>query len=518
MYLTQGLHRAVQQSAHHAACVFNDRVTTFIELRNRVALIASVLRGLGVLPGDRVAMLAQNSDRFLECMLATWWVGATFVPINTRWSKPEIAHSLNEIESALMLTDSALAPRALELRATAPCLISILQVDDGDARAGALSLETLLQTATAIKDACSGGDALATILYTGGTTGASKGVMLSHMNLWASAVARMAQVPSAAGASMMHCAPLFHAAAMGRLIGQIIIGNASVILPAFRPEAVVDNTERHQVEELVLVPSMIQMLLDSPAFVPERLRSLSRITYGASPISETLLERVAAALPWVELVQSYGQTEASPVIALNSHAHHRPDAPLRQRTRAAGRACLSLEVRIVDDDDREVPRETVGEIIARGPTVMIGYWRRAQETVQALRNGWLHTGDAAFMDDDGYIYVVDRLKDMIITGGENVYSTEVENAIAQHPEVAMCAVIGVQSPAWGESVHAAVVLKTGATLTAEALRAHCATLIAGYKCPKTIEFRDELPLSPAGKVLKTALRRKLAGARSGPLE
>jgi acyl-CoA synthetase (AMP-forming)/AMP-acid ligase II len=261
--------------------------------------------------------------------------------------------------------------------------------------------------------------------------------------------------------------------------------------------------ETHCVTDVLLIPTMIQMVVDHPALPDHDLSSLRRLLYGGSAISEAVLNRTMKALPGTELVQAYGMTELAPLATILGPDEHTP-----ARLRSAGRAAPVTELRIVDADDREVPRGTVGEIVVRGGGVMQGYWRKPDETEAALRGGWMHTGDAAFMDGDGYVFIVDRVKDMIISGGENVYSAEVENALAQHPAVAACAVIGVPDPDWGERVHAVVVLGAGASVTSDELRAHTTTLIAGYKAPRSVEFVDSLPLSGAGKVLKRELRAK----------
>jgi acyl-CoA synthetase (AMP-forming)/AMP-acid ligase II len=248
---------------------------------------------------------------------------------------------------------------------------------------------------------------------------------------------------------------------------------------------------------------MLQMLVDHPELPAHDMSSLSKMLYGASPISEALLDRVMKALPWTALTQGYGMTELSPLATVLP-----PEDHTGARLRSAGKAASITELRIADEDDREVPRGTVGQILVRGGQVMQGYWRKPEETEAALRGGWMHTGDAAYMDDEGYIFIVDRVKDMIVSGGENVYSAEVENAVARHPAVAMCAVIGVPDADWGERVHAVVVLKPEASATAEEIRDHTKTLIAGYKAPRSVEFVDALPISGAGKVLKRELREK----------
>ena len=508
IYLTQGLHRAAQQTPGNVACRFGARATTYAQLKDRVARLAAGLQSLGVRPGDRVGMLALNSDRYLEFYLATWWAGAVVNPVNVRWSAAEVAFSLMDCDTRVLLVDAAFAARATPLKARAPVLQAVILAGDGDADAlGLGAYERLIASSPAIEDQRVGGDTLAAIFYTGGTTGQPKGVMLSHANLWSSGISRMAQVHSTAGSTAVHVAPLFHLASAGRLLSQLTMGGESVILPAFKPAELIDAIERHQVREVTLVPSMIQMLLDDQAFDAQRLASLHRISYGASPISETTLDRALALLPGVEFSQAYGQTEASPVITINPPQSHVGEGRRLGRLRAAGRACYAMEVRIEGADGAELPRGQVGEICARGPNVMLGYWNRPEETAQTLRGGWLHTGDGGTMDDEGYVFIVDRLKDMIVSGGENVYSAEVENAVAQHPAVAACAAIGIPSSQWGEAVHIAVVLHPGATLELQALQAHCRERIAAYKIPRSLSLLAALPMSAIGKVLKTVLRQ-----------
>jgi long-chain acyl-CoA synthetase len=294
-----------------------------------------------------------------------------------------------------------------------------------------------------------------------------------------------------------------------------VIGSTSVLLPAFRPEHVLRTLQDERVNDVVLVPSMLQMLLDHPAFAATDLRHLGRIIHGASPISPGLLERAMKALPHCGFQSAYGMTETAATVCSNGPFRWTEHGPPGPRHVAAGRVCYGNELKVVDGNGREVPRNTVGEITLRGANVMLGYWNKPQETRTALRDGWLHTGDGGFLDEAGYLHIVDRVKDMIISGGENVYSAEVEAVLSRHPAVAACAVIGVPSAEWGEAVHAVVVLRPGESAGEELLRAHCRSHLGGYKCPKTIEFRQALPLSPAGKVLKTVLREPFwkAGAR-----
>jgi long-chain acyl-CoA synthetase len=506
MYLTQGLHRSVQNHPERTATIFGGRQQSFRQLANRVARLAGALAGLGVGSGDRVAMLALNSDRYVEYFHAVWWAGAVANPVNTRWSVHEIAYSLVDCDSQVLIVDDQYLPLVDAIREQAPCVRAVIYAGDKAAPAGTLCYEELIACNEPAEDAMRSGADLAAILYTGGTTGFPKGVMLSHANFWISSVARMAEMGGQPGSVSLIATPLFHVGGAGRLVGQAIGGNTLVIVPSFTAEAVLDEVERHGVTDLMLVPTMLQMLLDHPQFERRKLATVKRISYGASPIALPLLERTLDLFPTVEFASAYGMTETAASVCGNPPANHGPDARKSGLVRSVGRAGFACEIKIVDSENRELARAAVGEIIIRGGCVMLGYWNKPEETSAALRDGWLHTGDGGYIDEDGHLYIVDRIKDMIVTGGENVYSAEVENDLARHPAVSVCAVIGIPSEKWGESVHAVVVLKPGMQASEAELRAHCRTRLAGYKCPKTLEFRTAMPLSAAGKVVKAQLR------------
>lgn len=508
MYLTQCLHRALLRGPRRLATVSGDRRRNWVELHDRVGRWAAALRELGVAEGDRVALLAPNLDSCMEFAFGTWWAGGVINPVNTRWSAAEIAFSLEDSGTRILIVDAGMAPLAAAVRALLPDLQLLLLRDD--ASIGWPSIEAMLARLAPVPDARRGGDALAALFYTGGTTGRPKGVMLSHRNMWSAMVARLADVPLPHDHVALLTAPLFHVAGFGRLMTLSILGGTGIFLPAFDVAALIDAVEREQVTDIMLVPTMLDALLRHESFSPGRLRSLRRIGYGAAPIAEALLDRALEALPGVDFMQAYGMTETWAVVAFNPPENHVGAG--RAKLHVTGRAYCCAEIAIHDPDGKPVPNGEVGEVVVRGPQVMLGYWNRPEETAAAFRDGWYRTGDAARMDDEGYITVVDRLKDMIITGGENVYSAEVENALSRHPGVAACAVIGVPSEQWGEAVHAVVVPRAGASLDAAALREHCRTLIAGYKVPKSVEFRAELPLSRVGKVMKSALREaRVAG-------
>jgi long-chain acyl-CoA synthetase len=338
--------------------------------------------------------------------------------------------------------------------------------------------------------------------------------MLSHGNIVANAMNMLAEVPFNTDTVYLHAAPMFHLADCAATFSVTLSAGTHTFVPRFDPASVLRVIQDRGVTNSILVPSMIGMLVNAPAIGDYNLTTLKGLLYGGSPISEAVLRRAIECLPGCGFIQAYGMTELSPVVTfLSSRYHttdHTTDGPNAGRLRAAGRAAHTAEIRIVDEEDRELPRGSVGQIVVRGPIVMQGYWNQPALTAEALRGGWMHTGDGGYLDDEGFVFVVDRIKDMIITGGENVYSAEVENAIYQHPAVAMCAVIGVADERWGERVHAVISLKPGQTTTEADIVAHCRRLIAGYKCPRSVSVRAEpLPLSGAGKVLKTVLRKEL---------
>ncbi|MBF6318332.1 long-chain-fatty-acid--CoA ligase [Nocardia cyriacigeorgica] len=505
MYLTQFLHRALQQRPGDIATICGDRVRTVAESADRVARFAGALHALGVQRGERVGILALNSDRYHEYYLAVPWLGAVANPVNIRWSVAEIVYSLQDSDTTVLLVDDAFAPMIAPIRAAFDRLRTVIFIGDGQTPPDALDYEELIAGHEPVPDNRTGGDTLLGIFYTGGTTGHPKGVMLSHDNLVTSALGSLStgHVLSRGG-RLLHAAPMFHLADFALWTCGNLADATHVFVPAFTPAGVLEAIAGHRITDALLVPTMIQMLVDDPAAAAHDLSSMRHLIYGASPISEAVLERAMAAFPGAGFTQAYGMTELSPIATLLSPADHlRPE--LR---RSAGRAAPHVEVRIVDETGAEVPRGEVGEVVARGDNVMLGYWNKADATADAIRDGWMHTGDGGRMDEQGYVFIVDRIKDMIITGGENVYSVEVENAVAAHPSVAACAVIGVPDDQWGERVHAVIVRQPGADLDENAVREHCKSLIANYKIPRSVAFVDALPVSGAGKVLKRELRKE----------
>jgi long-chain acyl-CoA synthetase len=507
MNLTQGLHRSAQLKSNKVATIFGDRRRNWSEVKDRVARFAAGLAELGLKPGDRVAPIALNSDRYIEAYFAVWWAGGVIVPGNTRWALAEHVYALRDSGAEILLVDKSFAGLTGPIGEACPIRATVF-LDDGPAPAGTVDVERLIATSAPMADACGQDDALAALFYTGGTTGRSKGVMLSHRSLISSFLCSATTMASRDDAIFLHSPPMFHLADATMIIGTTMIGATHAVVPFFSPENVAKAIESERVTEVVLVPTMFGMLREYAASHAVDFSSVRKVVYGASPISETLLRQAMEIFPNAEFRQAYGQTELSPFATILTPEFHKASPSGKSYLRSAGRAIVGVDVKIVDDAMHERPLGEVGEIVVRSPGAMLGYWNLPELTRQTLVDGWVRTGDAGYMDEEGFVYLVDRLKDMIVSGGENVFSAEVENALAAHEHVVESAVIGVPDERWGERVHAIVRLRGETVLSQNEIIAHCRTLIAGYKCPRSVELRTEpLPLSGAGKILKTELRK-----------
>ncbi|MDB5921018.1 MAG: fatty-acid--CoA ligase [Massilia sp.] len=506
MYLTQGLHRALKQQPNAIASVYCGRRRTYAELALRVAKLASALCKLGMRRGDRAGILALNSDRYLEYYLGVYWAGGAVNPVNVHWSGAEIAYLLDDSGTRILLVDDQTKSLAADLPGLSKSLCTLIYAGDDAVPAGMLSYEAMLAETEPMEDACRSGDDLAGVFYTSGTTGFPKGVMLSHANVYTNALSLLAEGMVAHGCIGLHAAAMFQFSDCVFMHAMLLRGACHVIIPSFSPLAMLEAVEQEKVSECLLLPAMLQRLVDHPDLPDYDLSSLNAIMYGADRITDALIDRATSALPAVRFYQVYGMTETAPVVTVLAPYYHTRAGRKQGKTGSAGRATFCAEVCIVDSLGKEVPTGAVGEIAVRSPGVMLGYLNKPLETAAVVRGGWMHTGDGGYMDEDGFVYMVDRIKDMIISGGENVYSAEVENAVLRHPAVALCAVIGVPDSILGERVHAVIVSKPGAAATEEEIGLHCKALIADYKCPRSVEFRDALPLSGAGKVLKAKLR------------
>lgn len=498
--LVDAIRRAAQTHPSNLATQ-DTAALTWPHFVDRVARFAGVLQAAGVSPGDRVAILGQNSGRYMEAQFGIWWAGAAAVPLNTRWSIEENEYALRDSGARLLIADEVYISAALTLQSRIgdPFLVNPASIENGQV----IDHEDMLAKNAPIPPYRIAPDALAAIYYTGGTTGEPKGVMLSSLALWSSAMAIALDLGFSPEMRYLHAAPMFHLADGAFSLATTLVGGAHIFVPGFAPDAVLGAIEQHRPTHSLLVPTMIRMLIEAPAFASHDLSSLALLAYGAAPMPAALLQDAQAALPGCRFAQAYGQTELGPLATICGPEHHAPGAA---KVHTVGRAGYCVELKICDEQGDELTREEPGEIWVRGPNVMTGYWNKPEATRDALIDGWVRTGDVGQMDADGFVTLRDRVKDMIISGGENIFSVEVENAVCGHPAVSAAAVIGLPDPFYGERVHAVIVPRPGMTPTLDEIAEHCRQSIAGYKCPRSIELRGELPLSGAGKVLKRALR------------
>lgn len=499
--VTQLMGAACASNPEAIAVRHNGRTTSWTELSKKVSLWASVLHSLGLNPGDRVAVLAANSDYFFTLLLAIPWAGGTLVPLNTRLANRELSACLQDSESRFILYDKGHEKIASELATKTPNIQAILSIDADNKTH--TSLAFLEQNVEPIPDQGNCGEDIAVLCYTSGTTGQAKGVMLSHRSLVTGALQWQTATQLNASDSLLIVVPLFHLAGLSNSFGALLVAGTAEIVAGFDPAHLAATIEREKISYAVLVPTMIKALVEHPATTTLNLTSLQKITYGGSPISQVNLKKALLRLPTTKFIQIYGQTETGITSALMPEFHH----PSSNKLHSAGRPVAAVNLCIMDIDDNVSKSGSWGEICVRSPGLANGYWNRPVESAQTYREGWLHTGDIGYLDEAGFLYIVDRVKDMIISGGENIYSAEVESVLEQHPAVAECAVIGISSERWGETVHAVVCVINNHSTTEQALIAYCRQLLAGYKCPSSIQFRKTpLPRNPLGKVLKRDLR------------
>ena len=510
MYLTQALKRAVQINGNKLATQDNKRIRTWSDSVNRIGKLASAMKKLGFKDNDRSAILSLNSDRYFESLYAAVWAGGIFVPINTRLAPPEIEFWLNDSESSLLFVDKSFAEIVEKSRSEGkiPSVKEIIYMSDDDCPEKMHNYETILAKADSVDDALRSYDDIAGLFYTGGTTGRSKGVMLSHTNLVSNSLNTIIGLNIPNNARWVHAAPMFHIADVTGAIAITHIAGQHYFIPGFSPDAVLNSIQDYAITDTLLVPTMINMLVNHPDVTKYDLSSLRQITYGASPMPESVIMKAMEVIPKCDFAHAYGMTETAPLLTIAPPDCHVFEGPKANLFKSTGLAVTGVEIKIIDDNDNELPRGEVGEVAAKGPNVMLGYWRQKELSDKALRNGWMHTGDGGYMNDEGYVYIVDRVKDMIISGGENIYSAEVENAIYQLDGVIECAVIGIPNAEWGEAVHAIVRKDPSSSIADNDVILHSKKLIAGFKCPKSVSFReDPMPLSGAGKILKTTLRK-----------
>lgn len=487
--LADPLHHAARHYADKPAVICGDIRMDYRELTARCRRLGGALKGLGLESGDRVAILAANSQQYIETYMTVPAAGFAVVPLNTRHADAEIAYALQDSGAKLLLIDRA--PGDL-----VGLVDRVIQIPDGyESWIGAAD-EIELGQGVDEQD-------LAGLFYTGGTTGASKGVMLSHRNLIANCHNWTAVTQPTSEDITLVMAPLFHAAGSNSVIASIWSGGTQLVIPAFNPGEILDKIAHEGATQTLGVPIMIAALAEEQHANPREVSSVRTVAHGASPIATEVIRRAITAFPGAEFVHLYGATELAPLATGLRHEERMPHSDM---LRSCGQALPGVAVRVVNEAGEQCAPHEVGEIAVQGPNVMQGYWNKPDETAAALRNGWYYSGDLGYADENNFIFLMDRAKDMIISGAENVYCAEVEEVLHQHSAVLQAAVFGIPDEKWGEAVHAAVQLRH--SVEAEELIAFCRDKIAGYKVPKGIDFWDEpLPISGPGKILKRELRK-----------
>ncbi|MFV4605139.1 fatty-acid--CoA ligase FadD5 [Mycobacterium tuberculosis] len=495
------LERHAMMQPDAPALRFVGNTMTWADLRRRVAALAGALSGRGVGFGDRVMILMLNRTEFVESVLAANMIGAIAVPLNFRLTPTEIAVLVEDCVAHVMLTEAALAPVAIGVRNIQP-LLSVIVVAGGSSQDSVFGYEDLLNEAGDVHEPVDiPNDSPALIMYTSGTTGRPKGAVLTHANLTGQAMTALytsgANINSDVGFVGV---PLFHIAGIGNMLTGLLLGLPTVIYPlgAFDPGQLLDVLEAEKVTGIFLVPAQWQAVCTEQQARPRDL-TLRVLSWGAAPAPDALLRQMSATFPETQILAAFGQTEMSPVTCMLLGE----DAIAKRGS--VGRVIPTVAARVVDQNMNDVPVGEVGEIVYRAPTLMSCYWNNPEATAEAFAGGWFHSGDLVRMDSDGYVWVVDRKKDMIISGGENIYCAELENVLASHPDIAEVAVIGRADEKWGE-VPIAVAAVTNDDLRIEDLGEFLTDRLARYKHPKALEIVDALPRNPAGKVLKTELR------------
>lgn len=508
------LRYAERQYPDNTAVVCDDRRFTYRQFAERAARLGGGLRAMGMGDGDRVAFLSTNCHRLLEAYYGVLEAGAVLLPLNIRLAPPELAYILNDSGARVLFFEKQFLPAVEAFRGATPSVESFVLLDD-EPRAEWMAAENydgFLAGAEAYRrDVMEvDEDSPAELFYTSGTSANPKGVMLSHRNVYLHALDSALALKLSTEPVELHTIPLFHANGWGKAHTITLTGGTHVMIHQFTPKEVFRLVERERVQGCCLVPTMAIALVNSPERDPYDLSSLERVFIGGAASSPVLVREVEERLG-CGCVGGYGLTETSPIlsIATMKSGIEATTSERYARQSMAGFAIPGAEIRVVDAEENDVPAdgETVGQVVARGDMVMEGYWKQPEETEHVLRGGWFHTGDLATMDGHGYIIIVDREKDIIVSGGENISSLEVERTLARHPAVYEAAVIAVPHEKWGEVPKACVVLKPGSVATEAELIELCRSHLAHYKCPHSVEFLSELPKNGTGKILKRELRK-----------
>lgn len=495
--------KGAEQFPRNEAVVFEETRLTYRALNDRVNRLAHALTDLGFRRGDRLTVLAENSHKYLEVYFAAGKLGMSVTPLNFRLSDPEIAHIVNDSGSVVCMAGDGYEERSKRLTADLSRIRTRISLDN--AYDGFLAYEDLIEASAGHEPGLEVDEnELAILMYTGGTTGLPKGVMLSHRNLMTATIAMNLVMAATPADATCYVLPLFHISLWPALCMLVAGGKVAVNR---RPDLgeILRVIQDERCTHVNLVPTVYGWLLQHPGLDAYDLSSLRLMTYAGSPFPPEVLRQCIRRFGNI-FGQGYGLTEAAPLVSYLRPEDHVLQGPRDRLLASAGKAGACVDVRVVDEDDRPVTPGEVGEIVARGRNIMMGYWKNPELTERTLRGGWLHTGDMGRMDEEGYLYLVDRKADMIVTGGENVYPKETEDVLYAHPAVMECAVVSAPDERWGERVQAVVVLKEGASASEKELIEHCKDRLAGYKCPKAVDFRDSLPKTPIGKILRKEIK------------
>ncbi len=514
MPLDELLPKAVKLHSRKEAVVCGQRRMDYQTFAKRVWQLCQGLSSLGLGRNERVAIIHENSNEFLEAYFAAAHLGAILVPLNFRLSARELAVILTDSQTRILISEGQFYEKVNGLSSSVPTVERVIwtRLDAEACGPRQLGYESLLASQSpqqppnvGIRD-----DDVAQLYYTSGTTGRPKGVMLTHKNVKSHALGAIAELHLTDSDNWLHVAPLFHLADAWATFAITWVGGKHVILPSFEPVEALRMIQEEQITLSNLIPTMLNLMVNHSDVDGFDYSSLRVLLSGGAPIAPETVRKIITAFK-CDYIQTYGMTETSPYLTLSILKKHLKDLPWEKQLQfkaKTGREFVNVSLRVVDDHGNDVARDNrqVGEIIVRGDTVTPGYWNLPEETRSAIRDGWLYTGDLAVIDEEEYVTIVDRKKDMILTGGENVYSTEVENVLYQHEAILEAAVIGVPDPHWGEAVTACVVVKDGCKLTEEELISFCKNEMAHYKAPKHIAFLESIPKTGSGKIYKKALR------------
>lgn len=519
MLVTEFLRRGVKLYANRTAVVCGEKRFSYAQFAERVNRLGNSLRTIGIRRSDRVAFLSFNCHRLLEAYYGVTQIGAILVPLNIRLKPQELAYVLNDAGAKALFVDKDLLELIRPIVGQLATVRRFVLLLDGDEPEGIdwPSYDDLLGAAS--PDSCVdtglGEDDVAEIFYTSGTTGKPKGVMLTHRNLYANALSYLIAMRIDDSDVLLHSIPLFHVNGWGAPHSVTCTGGKHVMMRQFSAERVFALIEQERVTWTAMVPTMVISLLNSPDSCRYNLASWNRMVIGGAPCPVSLIRQVSERFG-IECFAGYGTTESSPVLAVSNLKSHLRDLPSEEKYRLrakTGLEVIGVELRVVNERGEDVKNDgtEIGEIIARGNNVMKGYWRDPEATNRVLADGWLHTGDMATVDEENYILIVDRKKDIIISGGENISSVEIEDVLHSHPAVLEAAVIGVPDPFWGEVPKALVVLKPGQRVTEEEVVDYCRGRLAGFKIPKSVDFLESLPKTGTGKIMKSQLRDRYWG-------